>query len=332
MEALRRRADDGEVEAQLSLGRRLMAGEGPAQEKAEAARLIEAASAGGSAEAAALLATFEAMGAGRPQNWSRAFDLLQLAAERGSQRARAQLVLLARDRPLEEEAGRSGDSAADLWRRLRARVDVRTLTAAPERRAISESPRVRVIEAFASAAECDWAVAVARERMERAAVLDPESGDKKSHPDRTNSAMGFNAVDMDVAMEVLRARIAAVSNLPVPIFEPAQILHYRVGEEFKPHFDYMDTQTPGGLREMQRFGQRIATFLLYLNDEFEGGETEFPRAGIRYRGRKGDALLFGNVDALNRPDPLTLHAGRPPTRGEKWILSQWIRDRTPAAA
>ena len=55
----------------------------------EGARLIEQASAQGSADAAALLATIEAMGAGRPQSWDRAFDHLQPAAERGLASARA---------------------------------------------------------------------------------------------------------------------------------------------------------------------------------------------------------------------------------------------------
>lgn len=54
----------------------------------------------------------------------------------------------------------------------------------------------------------------------------------------------------------------------------------------------------------------------------------FPRVNLNHRGRKGDAWLFSNVDAATRvPDPLTLHAGTPPTNGEKWIFSQWIRDR-----
>jgi hypothetical protein len=319
------------AEALLARGRRLMIGAGVERDAAEGARLIEQACAGGSAEAAAAMAAFAAMGAGRPQNWEQAFDYLLMAAERGSGAARRQLALLGRDPQLAAEAERPERHAGDLWKRLRAKVDVAALTAAPERRPISETPRVRVIERFATAAECDWAVAVAKDRLSRAAILDPGSGEKKSHPDRTNSAMGFEAVDMDVVIQVLRARIAAVSNLPVPVFEPAQIMHYSVGQEFRPHFDYMDPQTPGGRQELGRFGQRIATFLLYLNEDFEGGETEFPRAGIRYRGRKGDALLFGNVDGAGRPDPLTLHAGRPPTRGEKWILSQWIRDRSPGA-
>ncbi|MEI9890695.1 MAG: hypothetical protein WDN45_08980 [Caulobacteraceae bacterium] len=53
-------------------------------------------------------------------------------------------------------------------------------------------------------------------------------------------------------------------------------------------------------------GQRVATALVYLNDEaLEGGETDFPQLNLRHRGRKGDALVFFNVDASGRPDRRT---------------------------
>jgi prolyl 4-hydroxylase len=74
----------------------------------------------------------------------------------------------------------------------------------------------------------------------------------------------------------------------------------------------------------------VATFLAYLNDGYVGGETDFPRAGLRFKGAAGDALMFANVDLQGRPEPLSLHAGLPPGSGEKWVLSQWIRDRAPA--
>jgi hypothetical protein len=32
-----------------------------------------------------------------------------------------------------------------------------------------------------------------------------------------------------------------------------------------------------------------------------------------------------NTDETGRPDRRTMHVGLPPTRGEKWLLSQWIR-------
>jgi hypothetical protein len=37
--------------------------------------------------------------------------------------------------------------------------------------------------------------------------------------------------------------------------------------------------------------------------------------------------LFNNVDADGAPDHDTVHAGTPPTSGEKWVLSQWVRTR-----
>jgi hypothetical protein len=74
-------------------------------------------------------------------------------------------------------------------------------------------------------------------------------------------------------------------------------------------------------------GQRIKTCLVYLNDDFEGGETEFPKLALKYRGRTGDALIFENVKPNGSGDLSTLHAGLPPTRGEKWLFSQWMRSK-----
>ena len=259
-------------------------------------------------ESDAALATLEAMGAGRPQSWPRAMDRLRRAAERGSARARAQLDVV---------EGR----------------DLDVLVAPPARLPVSARPRIRLLEGFATPQECDWVVRAARDRLRPAQVWDPVTGRPRRDPNRTNRALELGVGDMDVVIQLLRARISAAANLPLPVFEPAQVMHYRPGEEFRPHYDFLDPGEPGHASELARFGQRIATFLLYLNEDFEGGETVFPKAGFRYRGRKGDALLFANVDAATRaPDPLTLHAGLPPTRGEKWIFSQWIRDRSPGPA
>lgn len=71
----------------------------------------------------------------------------------------------------------------------------------------------------------------------------------------------------------------------------------------------------------------MATFLIYLNSDFEGGETDFPELNLSYRGAPGDALQFANVDASGAPDVRTLHAGRPTRSGEKWLFSQWVRAR-----
>jgi prolyl 4-hydroxylase len=101
-------------------------------------------------------------------------------------------------------------------------------------------------------------------------------------------------------------------------------MRYQPGEEFQPHFDYLEPAL------VKTQGQRIATFLLYLNDDYVGGETHFVCTNQYLRGAAGDALFWANVTENNQPDGLTLHAGRAPEEGTKWVFSQWIRDRSSA--
>jgi hypothetical protein len=218
-----------------------------------------------------------------------------------------------------------------VWRRLRESLDLQALVSPAAKRSLSETPRIRVIDGFATAQECDWLVALARRGLAPALVFDPKTGEGRREQARTNSAVELNLVDLDLVVLLIRARISAATNIPVPAFEPTQVLHYAVGQQFATHYDFLDADEEGYADELARRGQRIATFLIYLNEGFEGGETAFISAKLKYRGGKGDAVFFANVDRSGAPDRLTLHAGLPPTRGEKWILSQWIRDRSPGA-
>ena len=118
--------------------------------------------------------------------------------------------------------------------------------------------------------------------------------------------------------------------LPPQAMEPVTVLHYAPGERFLPHYDFLDPDARGMAAEIARSGQRVATFLLYLNDDYDGGETAFPRLGLSHRGGAGEGLYFSNLGRDRQPDRRTLHAGLAPTGGEKWVLSQWIRDRVPS--
>lgn len=284
--------------------------------------LMEQAAADGCVAAIELRALFEAMGIARPLNWEAAFDLLQLAAEQGSLSARRQLLLLA-DRTTSWE---TVESAADAdWARIRRSVSIERTLAHGERLSLSEEPRIRVIEGFATPAECRWLIERARPHLARATVI-KKTGDQGVAQGRSNSATVFRIIDMDVVVEAMRARISIATRVPLPLFEPTQVFRYAIGQEFRPHHDFLDPANEA-YRDKLFAGQRIATFLIYLNDDFSGGQTDFPAVGIRYRGGTGDAIFWANVDRQNRPDPLTIHAGLPPTAGDKWILSQWIRDR-----
>ncbi len=71
----------------------------------------------------------------------------------------------------------------------------------------------------------------------------------------------------------------------------------------------------------------MITFILYLNDDYEGGETAFPTLGFSHKGHIGEGIYFVNALPDMQPDLRMLHAGRPTTRGEKWIVTQFIRNR-----
>lgn len=318
-------AAPADVEARFARGRQALAEAGSFEAFDRAAAEIEAAAADGHIEALFLLATMEAIGAGRARNWTKALDYLAEAATRGSEDARSQLRFLAR----------TNDAAArahEDWKAIAAGVDVPELLRAPAPEPLSEHPRLRLFRGFARAEECRWLIDRMRPRLRRARVYDKTTGEAVEKDYRNNSAAEMPLQDMDVVTALVRARISTATRLPEFIFEIPQIMHYQVGEEFKPHHDFLDPNEPGFAIDYGRRGQRMGTFLIFLNEDFEGGETEFPKAGLSVRGRTGDALFFANVTRDGKPDPLTLHAGRPPTSGEKWILSQWIRERPPAGS
>lgn len=268
---------------------------------------LAAAADAGDAEAAHLLAVLAAMGLGLPQDWRAALERLSQAAALGHPTAGRQLALL------------SG----------RGSVDMAAWLTAPAPRPLVDGPAIFVIDGFLPDAVCDWLKDRADAMTEPALVYDPETGEGRRESVRTNEAAQFALERMDVVLAVVRERIARAAGLPVPGLEWTQVLHYAVGQTFDWHFDWLDPALPGHAADLTARGQRIATCLVFLNDDFEGGETAFEAGGLRHRGRKGDALLWANTLPDGSIDRRTRHAGLPPTSGEKWVLSQWLRGRAP---
>lgn len=277
------------------------------------ARVKEAADLG-SPQAMTRLAHFTAAGVLDKADWDGAVDLLQRAAELEWAPATDELRALARG---------AGATPSEM----RARVDIRAWIAPKAARSVSESPRIRTIDSFMSPDECAWMIALGGPKLSRASVYDHQAAGSQVVSARSNKAGAIVLLDMDVVTVFLTARMANTTGLPSQWFEPPTVLQYSPGEEFQPHYDFLDQSVPGHAAELKRGGQRIATFLTYLNEGYAGGETDFPRIGYRFKGRTGDALVFGNVEPSGKPDPRTMHAGLPPTSGEKWLLSQWVRDR-----
>jgi prolyl 4-hydroxylase len=131
-------------------------------------------------------------------------------------------------------------------------------------------------------------------------------------------------------LQSLDLRVAAALGHPAEHGEGLALLRYLVGQQYLPHCDWIDPQREATRADLERWGQRVATCVVYLNDGFEGGATAFPELGLEFRGGVGDAFVWDNLRPDGTVDPLTLHAGRPPTQGMKYLLSKWMRDRDQA--
>ena len=279
----------------------------------DGAQMMHAAAMKGDAQAAFICAAIAGQADDSDARWLRALQYLALSAQGGLPEARALLGLLGADDESRHAAAAQAILAAE--QRAIAAVQMQPL-----------GPRIGICPGFATPAECDWLMQRAAARLAPAQVYDPATGQGARHEgQRTNSDASFDMVQSDLALVMLRARIAAVTRSVVTAMEPAMVLNYRPGQYFAPHFDWLDPGSTGMARDIAEKGQRAVTVLVYLNDDYDGGETEFPDLDWRYRGRKGDALFFWNVDTHGAPDRRTRHAGTAPTRGEKWVLSQWIR-------
>lgn len=124
-------------------------------------------------------------------------------------------------------------------------------------------------------------------------------------------------------------RISAAFGLDQAFVEPPRLVRYsKVGDTFEPHVDWVVDATDS---QLALLGQRVATALLYLDDlpEGVGGETYFPRLGLKVRPVAGAALLWPNVDAFGKPLEATQHAALPLTAEGvcKLAVNIWIRDR-----
>ncbi len=184
-------------------------------------------------------------------------------------------------------------------------------------------PRVVVLGNLLSAEECDAIIESAKPRLARSLTVQTSTGGEELNPDRTSNGMFFNR-GQTPEVTAVEARIARLVGWPVENGEGLQVLHYRPGAEYKPHYDYFDPDEPGTPTILKRGGQRVATLVMYLNEPTRGGGTTFPDVGLEVAPVRGHAVFF----SYDRPHPSTrtLHGGAPVLEGEKWVATKWLRE------
>ena len=186
------------------------------------------------------------------------------------------------------------------------------------------NPRVVVFGDLLSDEECEALIELAKPRLARSLTVATKTGGEEVNADRTSNGMFFQRGENELVKRI-EARIARLVNWPEENGEGLQVLHYRPGTEYKPHYDYFDPVEPGTPTILKRGGQRVGTLIMYLAEPEKGGATSFPDVHLEVAPKRGNAVFFSYERA--HPSTRSLHGGAPVIAGEKWIATKWLRER-----
>ncbi|WP_423408961.1 2OG-Fe(II) oxygenase [Heyndrickxia sp. MSNUG] len=175
-------------------------------------------------------------------------------------------------------------------------------------------PLIVVLGNVLSHEECDELIRMSKDRLHRSKLADGLEVDEL----RTSSCMFFEEGENDFVARIEK-RVSQIMNIPVEHGEGLQILNYKIGQEYKAHYDFFTS------KNKVVSNPRISTLVMYLNDVEEGGETYFPKLNFSVSPQKGMAVYFEYFYDDQTLNDLTLHGGAPVIVGDKWAATQWMR-------
>lgn len=167
--------------------------------------------------------------------------------------------------------------------------------------------------------ECLQLIELSKDKLIEATTLGPKQEDYRT-------AQNCWISELHPAVTKVKLLVREKTGLPVENQELVHIVKYTVGGQYKNHHDFFHPDTDYYQSQISRGGQRLYSCMFYLNDDFQGGETEFPELGVTIQPEACKMIVWSNVNSDNSLDYTTLHAGLPVTQGEKWICLVWVRE------
>lgn len=166
----------------------------------------------------------------------------------------------------------------------------------------------RVLARMLSHEECDYIIDAARPGLKPSTVAQSRKLDERVRRSET----AWVPRDDRMVQRIMR-RLLKHCDRPAANCESLQVVRYEPGGFYNPHHDAFREKNP-----------RMYTFLICLNEDYEGGATAFPKLKKEYRLKRGDVLLFDTLDNYGFRHSGALHGGKPVTAGEKWIANLWV--------
>jgi prolyl 4-hydroxylase len=133
-------------------------------------------------------------------------------------------------------------------------------------------------------------------------------------------------------VQAIEKRIADLVGRANNYAEELRGVWYRPGEGYRVHHDAFYPEAADFEEQVWDRGNRTATAMIYLNTLTSGGETYFPELGLTIAPRAGMLIAWRNLSADKSPDIRMLHAANPARGADKYIVTQWFRERAPQAS
>ena len=178
------------------------------------------------------------------------------------------------------------------------------------------------IPQFLTNEECDHIVRLTENGSTRSSVAGTGAQSIKYDEGRTSSTAVL--LDSDPIVSQVNQKMYTELGIEAAYSEPTQGQIYEVGQEFRHHQDAFGKEAYHN--HCLSSGQRTWTFMIYLNDVEEGGETDFPTLKQTFTPQKGMAVVWKNSNGTGTENSAALHAGLPVKRGRKVIITKWFRE------
>jgi len=184
---------------------------------------------------------------------------------------------------------------------------------------------IREFDNFLTDEECDKLIEMSKDKLTPSMVFGQKDDVKDLYSRKSDTVWLKN--EMSEIVSGISDKVAQILGLPLENQEDLQVVKYGVGGFFKPHYDNCMDNYEMCESMVKKSGYRHCTFLIYLNDVEDGGETCFTKLKKCIKPRKGKAVLFYNTDKEDGHILTSEHTGTPVKKGEKWICNKWVHLR-----
>ena len=181
------------------------------------------------------------------------------------------------------------------------------------------------VEGFLTPEECAHIIAVSRDKLEPSRVYSDKAD--LNDPKYRKSDQTWLKTDMHPVVDKIDRVVAETTGRPRSNHEDLQVVKYEPSGFFSPHYDACEGDKAFCDRMNVTGGPRLWTFMVYLNDDFTGGETVFPKLGKSVKPKTGKLVVFQDTGDDEEIISNSFHGGEPVTSGQKWICNKWVRHR-----